>query len=319
MGATLPVLATVLVRTRTFRSTSITRLYTCNLGGAICGTIIAGFLLLPRLGLLKTILVTALTNIVIGLIAGALDRGKVSDEVVSESVSNDFEAKAAEASSEATTFWLSAAFVSGFVTISTQVAWTRVLTMVIGSSTYAFSIVVALFLIGLSLGAVEIGRKVRTKDLRRTLVKVQLGTGVSLLLSLWVTNQIPWLLVFFGLKSDVDSWRGLLTLQIICASLLILFPAFLMGTVMPLVLVWAGRKGSEASVKFVGRSYAINTVGAIVGAFLAGFILIVCHFVTTQAPRHRDYFSSPLEHAGAASGPRSRAWRRGSSLRRSCG
>lgn len=275
MGATLPVLAAVLVRTKAFRATSITRLYTCNLGGAIFGTIIAGFFLLPRLGLLKTILVTALTNIVIGLIAVVLDRGKVGDEIQgAENVAEDFAPSEAEPSSDATTFWLSAAFVSGFVTISSQVAWTRVLTMVIGSSTYAFSIVVALFLIGLSLGAFEIGRKVRTKDLRRTLFKVELGTGVSLLLSLWVTNQMPWLLVFFGLKSNVGSWRGLLTLQIICASLLILFPAFLMGTVMPLVLVWAGRKSSNASVKFVGRTYAINTVGAIVGAFFAGFILI---------------------------------------------
>lgn len=276
MGATLPVLAAVLVRTRTFKSTSITRLYTCNLGGAIFGTILAGFFLLPTLGLFKTIVVAALTNIVIGLVAMWLDRGNIGAKAVSEDrdALDSGELKVAEASSDANGFWLSAAFISGFVTISTQVAWTRVLTMVIGSSTYAFSIVVALFLIGLSLGAYEIGRKVRTKNLRSTLFKLELGTGVSLLLSLWVTNQIPWLLVNFGLRSNVGSWGGLLLLQIACASLLILFPAYLMGTVMPIVLVWAGRKQADASVTYVGRSYAINTLGAIAGAFLAGFILI---------------------------------------------
>src|SRR5881396_2579317 len=47
-----------------------------------------------------------------------------------------------------------------------------------------------------------------------------------------------------------------------------------MGTVMPLVLVWAGRESSRLSVKLVGRSYAVNTLGAIAGAFCAGFILI---------------------------------------------
>ena len=229
MGMTLPVLAAVLVRTRTFKSTSVTRLYTYNLCGAILGTIIAGFFLLPRLGLLKTILVAAIANIVIGLLAVFIDRRSIegSDEsTISDEAASDIPPTTVEQQTESRTlFWLSCAFVSGFVTISTQVAWTRVLTMVIGSSTYAFSVVVALFLIGLSLGAFEIGRKVRTQDLRRTLFMVELGTAVALLLSLWVINKMPWLLVTLGLRSGVNSWGGLLFLQIVSAALLILFPA----------------------------------------------------------------------------------------------
>src|SRR6185436_13109220 len=69
-------------------------------------------------------------------------------------------------------FWIFAAFASGFVTISTQVAWTRVLTMIIGSSTYAFSLVVALFLIGLAGGAWFIGRKDQSHNLRSTILVV---------------------------------------------------------------------------------------------------------------------------------------------------
>ncbi len=61
-------------------------------------------------------------------------------------------------------FWFFAAFASGFVTISTQVSWTRILTMIIGSSTYAFSIVVALFLIGLAAGAWLVARKDRSAN-----------------------------------------------------------------------------------------------------------------------------------------------------------
>ena len=283
MGATLPVLAAVLVRTRTYKSNSVTRLYTYNLSGAILGTIAAGFFLLPTLGLRRTIYVAAVTNVVIGLIAVLLDwRNRPESETPAV-----VEEKVAEPSSEAVqvpdsvepfdhgaTFWLSCAFVSGFVTISTQVAWTRVLTMVIGSSTYAFSIVVALFLIGLSLGACEIGRKVRSHHLRRTIFKVEIATGVALLLSIWMINQIPELLVNAGLRLKVGTWGGLLTLQIVCAALLILLPAFLMGTVMPVVLVWASDARSGMPVSLVGRSYAVNTLGAIVGAFCTGFILI---------------------------------------------
>src|SRR5436190_15857952 len=69
MGMTLPVLAAVLVRTKAFKSTSVTRLYTYNLSGAILGAIFAGFFLLPTLGLLKTIYVAAITNVIIGLFA----------------------------------------------------------------------------------------------------------------------------------------------------------------------------------------------------------------------------------------------------------
>jgi spermidine synthase len=284
MGATLPVLAAVLVRTPAFKSTSVTRLYTYNLCGAIVGTVVAGFFLLPILGLRNTIYVAAVSNALIGLLAIVLDRrnGAVADGVLPEEPSfSDIPTEDASAHDGAK-FWLFCAFVSGFVTISTQVAWTRVLTMVIGSSTYAFSIVVALFLIGLSLGAYDIGRKDRQQDLRRMILKIEVATGLSLLFSIWVINQIPWLLVNFGLKSNVGTWGGLLALQIVCAALLILLPAYLMGTVMPLVLVWASRvsQGSAGlaarrlSVTLVGRSYAINTVGAIAGAFCAGFILI---------------------------------------------
>jgi spermidine synthase len=283
MGATLPVLAAVLVRTRTFKSTSVTRLYTYNLCGAILGTIAAGFFLLPMWGLRRTIYAAAATNVLIGIFAMILDRRRAAagdGASVSDKISGEPQPELPPVSEnaavfdEGTIFWLTCAFVSGFVTISTQVAWTRVLTMVIGSSTYAFSIVVALFLIGLSLGAFEIGRKVRSHNLRRTIFKVEVATGLALLLSIGIVNQIPELLVRVGLKSNVNTWGGLLALQIICAALLILLPAFLMGTVMPLVLVWAGGTRAAGSVRLVGRSYAVNTIGAIAGAFCAGFILI---------------------------------------------
>jgi spermidine synthase len=105
------------------------------------------------------------------------------------------------------------------------------------------------------------------------LVVVELITAVSLFTSLYVVNKLPWLLVNLGLNLRISSWAGLLGLQILCAMLLVLLPALLMGMVMPLVLVWAA--GDPAtSVARVGRAYAVNTIGAIAGAFLTGFVLI---------------------------------------------
>ena len=269
MGATLPVLAVALVRSSARDSNSVTRLYACNLAGAILGTLAAGFVLLPLLGVRTTIAVAAALNVIVGLVAILLQRRTQSEAVIQETVGVD------EAAGEVDRgrFWFFAALVSGFVTISTQVSWTRVLTMIIGSSTYAFSIVVALFLIGLAIGAWIVARRDRLPRLRSTVLVVEVLTALSLVVSLFVLNQIPALLINLGLRLQIASWAALLGLQILCATLLILVPAVLMGMVMPLVLVWASSEGKNAVAR-VGRSYAINTVGAIAGAFITGFILI---------------------------------------------
>ena len=268
MGATLPVLAAALVSSSTRDSNSVTRLYACNLLGAIAGTLIAGFVLLPLLGVRKTFAIAAILNVLVGVIAILLQR-----RATSTTAETPLDADHSIATVDSSRFWLFAALMSGFVTISTQVSWTRILTMIIGSSTYAFSIVVALFLIGLALGAWLVARKDRSQTLRLWILKVEVFTVISIVLSLFVLNKTPAVLITLGLKLKIASWLGLLVLQIFCATLLILVPAVLMGMVMPLVLVWAGSERVQ-SVARVGRSYAINTIGAIAGAFVTGFVLI---------------------------------------------
>jgi spermidine synthase len=260
MGATLPVLAAALARRG---STAVTRLYACNLVGAIVGTLAAGFVLLPSFGVRTTIFIAAAINLVVGVIAISLQRQPIEPASVESVV----------VARDKNGFWLFAALASGFVTISTQVSWTRILTMVIGSSTYAFSIVVALFLIGLAGGAWFIGRKDRSAKLRGTLIVVETVTAVSLFASLYVVNWLPLLLFNLGMKLHISSWAGLLGLQVLSAMLLVLVPALLMGMVMPLVLAWAAVDPAQAVAR-VGRAYAINTIGAIAGAFLTGFVLI---------------------------------------------
>jgi spermidine synthase len=285
MGATLPLLAGALLRSGGSTSTSVTKLYTRNLVGAIVGCIAAGFLLLPSLGVRGTIFTASVINIIIGIVAIVFDRWATEtsgENPVSALASQDERVSADQseisydvgpAGIRGTGFWMFCASVSGFVTISTQVAWTRMLTMIVGSSTYAFSIAVALFLLGLSAGAFVIARRRLSGKLRSTLLRYELLTALSLVFSLVMVNRIPAFLITSGLKLQISSWAGLLVLQIISVALLILLPAFLMGTVMPLVLVWASAN-PHASVRLVGRSYALNTIGAIVGAFSAGFILI---------------------------------------------
>jgi spermidine synthase len=130
--------------------------------------------------------------------------------------------------------------------------------------------VLAWFLAGLALGAYLISwNKDRDgRSLRRTVFVVEILTAAALFIHLRVTNAVPALLISVGLRLGVNSWPGLLTLQIAAAALLILVPATLMGMVMPLVLTWSG------SARRVGESYALNTLGAIAGALVTAFLLI---------------------------------------------
>lgn len=278
MGATLPILSSAILRSDRSGPTAITGLYNCNLVGAIAGALVAGFFLLPEFGVKATIWTAAAINLLIGLTALYLESRNASLKVVDEPIDTPESVSPIASSSNAAAadsrFWWWCALTSGFVTIGVQVAWSRILTMVIGSSTYAFSLVVALFLTGLSIGALWVARRGRIVDLRRAIFRAELAAAAALFLSLWVVNFMPNLLINLGVRLHLANWWALLALQSGIAALLILIPATLMGLVMPLVLVWANERGEQHAVGRVGRLYAANTLGAIAGAVLAGFVLI---------------------------------------------
>src|SRR5205814_18140 len=166
--------------------------------------------------------------------------------------------------------WFLCAFCSGLVTIGMQIIWSRLLAMIIGSSTYAFALVLALFLLGLALGAWVVSLTVTgdSNRLRRVLFVVQLFTVVALFMSLKMTSTVPRLLVSIGFRFGINSWAALLALQALAAMILILVPATLMGMIMPMVLTWAGHSSASGSsvATTVGQAYALNTLGAIAGA-----------------------------------------------------
>jgi spermidine synthase len=289
MGATLPVLVAALQRSFGHSASAVARLYMWNLAGAITGTIAAGFFLLPFFGVRMTIWIAAATNLLIGLSALLLDsKSADSRNDIANQVPHDRSEEIDRPLPQAVLtvrFWLFCAFISGFVTISMQVVWSRMLALIIGSSTYAFSIVMALFLSGLALGAYLVSTKRNSGGLRRAVLVTELLTAFTLFLSLRITSSTPVFLISTAFRLGINSWIGLLSLQIAAAALLILLPAILMGMVMPLVLMWAGsarpRQSDElasapapSSVSLVGRSYALNTVGAIAGSVITAFLLV---------------------------------------------
>ncbi|HXI25723.1 MAG TPA: fused MFS/spermidine synthase [Pyrinomonadaceae bacterium] len=281
MGATLPIIISAVRQFGDSRAVTISRLYGLNLLGAIVGTIIAAFFFLPAFGIRLTIWIAAATNIGVGIAVLLSDRWSHSHghSTNRQSLQADIaQAEVLVIAENRRAFWFICAFCSGLVTIGMQIIWSRLLAMIIGSSTYAFALVLALFLLGLALGAWIVSLTVTSDSNRprRVVFLVQLFTVVALFMSLKITNAVPEMLVSIGFRFGINSWAGLLALQALAAMILILVPATLMGMIMPIVLTWAAQSPAPDSsvAKTVGQAYALNTLGAIAGALVTTFVLV---------------------------------------------
>jgi spermidine synthase len=152
-------------------------------------------------------------------------------------------------------------------------AWTRALTMVIGMSTYSFTIMLTTFLVGLGLGSLLYARWCGTRTVGIAgFGAVQLGVALTSLASIPLFEQLPFF--FLRLRQGFgDTFGQFLAIQVLLCALVMVLPTLLLGTTFPIVArIYTQnlyRVGNS-----VGTAYASNTLGAIVGAFLGGFALI---------------------------------------------
>jgi len=268
MGATLPVLADHLARVEGRRIAPET-LYTLNLIGAVVGVALAGFVLMPGIGLWGTILVGALLNVGVG-VAVLLLPATVEHQAAPERVP-----PASSPEAFAPRLIVLAAFLSGTLSLATQVAWTRVLTLVIGSTTYAFTSVLLVYLLALGLGSAWAARRgAGGASVARPLALVHLVSALGLVAAVWSVNRLPfWYLRLYGLWGPAADFGGVAR-GLVLAAMILFVPVVAAGTVLPLALVGAVPRGGSATGAAVGRLYATNTLGAILGALLVGFVLI---------------------------------------------
>ncbi|MBI4562386.1 MAG: fused MFS/spermidine synthase, partial [Candidatus Rokubacteria bacterium] len=184
MGGTLPVLVAHFARPGEGLGLRAGLLYGLNTSGAVLGAGVTGFLLLPRLGMTRTTLVAIGVNAGIGLIAVALGlrerRSAARREEAAETPTGRLERPTPLPGGQSRlAFVLGTAALSGFVALLAEVAWTRVLTLVLGSSTYAFTIMLVTFLLGLALGSLAMARLLRHLPATLTLLAgLQAGIGV---------------------------------------------------------------------------------------------------------------------------------------------
>ena len=280
MGATLPLLIRYAVRTNAEVGPKVALLYAINTAGAVCGTVIAAFLLLPALGLNRTVWVGVAVNVLVFFIAAALARNRrdsaPSDETIAAAAPPDFVtacirplfARSEPAISRLKTvlhtqpaWMLPLMLVSGANAFLYEVLWTRMLAHVMGGSIYAFATMLAAFLTGIALGGGLAGKVAANRERAAfAFAFTQVAIGVlSIGVYAWMGPLIP----------DV---RTTATLALFAVAVMLPATIFI-GATLPLSVRVLARDETEATAG-TARIYAWNTVGAIIGSILAGFVLI---------------------------------------------
>lgn len=273
MGGTLPVLSRLRVREVHGAAGKIGDLYALNTVGAVAGVVAAGFVLLPAIGVRATVALAAAVNALVAGTAIALDRA-AGEEAATPRGEDRLTARAA-----ARPLRLAAAVaalglaLSGAASMVYEIAWTRALAMVVGSSTYAFSTMLATFLVGLALGSFLFARLRGGREAGLAFFAgLEVAIGFSTLLLIPAFSALPELCLRLFQRFP-PSHASALAVEFLLSFLVMIVPTVLIGAMFPCAVQACVRRLGDLG-RDVGRLYAANTVGAIGGVAAAGLLLV---------------------------------------------
>ena len=271
MGGTFPALTRFWVREAGEIGRGAGLLYFVNTAGAIVGCLLAGFVLLERLGLHGTTIAAASVSVLIALVSAALARTRPDRGGATRPATNVH--AASDGSPGSARLVLLMTGVCGFVALAHEVLWTRALLRYLYNSTYAFTTMLATFLLGIALGsAVYATRLHRARHPMLLLALLQVLVGIGFLTSSLLFPHLSQ--VTAGLRgADITSFAESLWIMVVNASLILLLPAVFLGVSFPLATSLAAERLATLG-SAVGRVYAVNTFGAIAGSLATGFLLI---------------------------------------------
>lgn len=276
MGATLPVITKAMVRQLDALGGKVGRLYAANTCGAVLGVLTATFILMEWLGLRGSAYAAAAINFCIAALAWGFGRNfsvvAAGKDAAPSTAPRRKEHLAPVLEDRVLRVVLLGFALSGFAALGYEVAWTRLLIVTFSViSHYEFSIVLIAFLVGLALGSWLCSRFLDgDRDLLSLFGIIELLIGVCGILSIAVLAALPDLI---GLVQSSHSWwtyRG----GILAVSFLVMLPpTVLMGATYPLVSRIYTRR-LERVGRGLGTVGAVNSLGAVGGAFVTGFLLM---------------------------------------------
>ena len=281
MGATFPIASRWFVRSVADAAADAGRLYAANTIGAAGGALFAGFVLLPALGLRGTTWVAVAFNLTAALVAWLVARRDATGVPSIERTTVERRRTRAatrtrhvRTKSPGRVRVAAAGFgLSGFAALALQIVYTRLLASIVGPTTYAFSVVVAVFITGLAAGSTFAARF--APKLRQPAGALCLCLLLSVTLALAAAAGVDPALLAMGEIAAREglSFGDVLIRQAAIVAALVLPMAMAFGAAFPLAVA-VGARAEETVAADLGLVYAANTAGAIIGALLAGFVFI---------------------------------------------
>jgi spermidine synthase len=263
MGATLPVVAAC-VGTGARGAAQLGWLYAANTAGGVLGAVLAAFWLLRVHDVYVATYVAVALNLGVAAAAAALAGGHTPPQTPHVETSSAPRA-------EGVGVIYTAAAVSGMTALAAEVLWTRHLSLLLGGTVYTFALILAVLLLGLGLGSAAGAAAGKRVDARIALASCQALLAIAMAAAAYVmARSLPFWPIDVTLRTTAAV---ALQLDLLRVAYVVLPAALLWGASFPLALAAAIRAGEEPR-RSVGRLYAANTAGAIVGALATTFVLV---------------------------------------------
>ncbi|MDR2452658.1 MAG: fused MFS/spermidine synthase [Candidatus Accumulibacter sp.] len=280
LGATFPLLSAGYLRIAPRQDGEVLGgLYFTNSLGAALGALAATFALLPALGLPGTVMTAGALNILVGLGAWLVSRmaheGQSAPAAAPPDAATDSGAPQNSEIRRITPVMLAATAISGATSFVYEIGWVRMLNQALGSSLHSFELMLTAFILGLAFGGLWIRRRAsRIADPIAYVGYAQVFMGMAALLSIPVFAQsfhwVGWIME--GLARTENGYT-LFEMGTALISLAVMFPAaFFAGMTLPLFTMALLRAGADE--RAIGRVYAANTLGSILGVVLMVHTLI---------------------------------------------
>ncbi|HJU88065.1 MAG TPA: fused MFS/spermidine synthase [Gemmatimonadaceae bacterium] len=290
LGATFPLMSAGVLRLTPSRPGRVLALlYFANSIGAAVGVLFAGFVLVGWVGLPGTLRTAAALNVIVALLVFAAVRWR--EEEGRETGDSRFEIRDSQAeldlvgshpslesrisNLDARRLLLIVAFGTAVASFIYEIAWIRMLSLVLGSATHSFELMLSAFILGLALGALWAHRKAdQLSDPIKTLGVVQWVMGFAAMATLpFYLRSFEWTAWLMRAVDESTAGYTIFNLVRYAFCLVVMFPAtFCAGITLPLITRTLISSG--AGEKAIGLVYGVNTLGSIVGVVLAGLVFM---------------------------------------------
>jgi len=270
LGMTFPLISGGLIRRWPARpGETVATLYFSNSLGAAIGVLVSGFVLINAVGLPGTILTAGLLNIALALVIWTIVRRQREPAAAPQTTSG-----ASADAHELRSWFTAAAFLTGAASFMYELGWIRMLSLVLGSATHSFELMLSAFIFGLAFGGLYVRRHIeRIRDPAAYLAYVMLAMGALAALTLPAYNRTFDFMAWF-LATSARSAGGYIAFNAISqliAALIMIPVTFCAGMTLPLLTHGLMRRG--IGERAIGTIYSANTIGAIAG------VLLTTHFL----------------------------------------